>query len=260
MSIDVKSRKGSLFVESAIVLPFFLLAVISISLLIKVAGIEENTMRLFASESETYSKDMYLSQFDGSFLPDVGLEYRTLKKIDDEVEASLEDVQVKRNCCSYYGDEAVVDFSLLYEIDMPLAIPFKRSLKHEQRLIFRGFVGADKEYSSFGFDRMEETDDSSMVCIFPRAGERFHSKDCRLIDIYPVELVLSPVIKNKYDPCRLCKAGDLPWGCLVYCFDKSGKVYHRGDCAVVDRYVVEIHRKEAIKRGYTPCYYCGGGS
>jgi hypothetical protein len=39
---------------------------------------------------------------------------------------------------------------------------------------------------------------------------------------------------------------------------KSGKVFHKGSCTTVDRYVIAIEADEAIEKGYSPCYYCGG--
>lgn len=243
-----------MFVETAIVLPFFLLAIITISLLIKVMAVEENTMLHFVTEEQRYAKEMYLTE-----LHDGLHEYRMLKKMDEIQAAKLRNPRIGRQLGIFVKDSGLVNTSLSYELEIPLPLAFNRELAIEQHLLFRGFVGADNLGEPMGFDAMEREEKASSVYVFPRAGERYHRKDCRIIDVYPVEKVLSKDIRKKYKPCKLCKAEALPPGCLVYCFDKSGKVYHKGSCTTVDRYVIEMDRDEAIEKGYTACLFCGGG-
>lgn len=262
------NRKGSLFVEASIVFPMFLLAVISICTLIRVVGTEENTMRCFAEEGQKTAKELFLTQLDllpegyikeGEVHIDL-LEFRTFRRIEKEESLKVKDLQLNRYRQIFNGarDDASVFCSLSYGIEIPLPLMFQRELQFEQRLLFRGFVGADNEGEGLGFDTMETPEGLSTVYVFPRAGEKFHQIDCRIIENYPKLMVLSADLKRKYNPCKLCGAGDLPWGSRVYCFDRSGKVYHKGSCTIVDKYIIGIDRDEAIEKGYTPCFYCGG--
>lgn len=250
-----KGKKGSLFVETAVVLPFFLMAIITISLLVRVVAIEENTMLCFADESHKYAKEMYLTEFTHVFH-----EERLLNRLNAVESARLKNERVEyRHSILHEKDLGKTNAFLSYELEIPLPFSFKRELKLEQHLFFRGFIGADNPGEAMGFDAMETGESSSSVYVFPRAGERYHRIDCRVIDVYPVEKVLSKDLMKKYEPCKLCKAETLSPGCLVYCFDKCGKVYHKGSCVTVDRYVVEMDSEEAIEKGYTPCSFCGGG-
>ncbi len=250
-------KRGSIFVETAIVLPFFLLAIVSMSLLIRVTAVEENTMSSFASQGQKYAKEMYSTELNLA-LHDGLHENRILENLGEGQAAMLKNVCLDRHY-DIFADPHIVKAILSYQLEIPLPLAFNRELKIEQHLLFRNFVGVDNYDNPMGFDAMESEDRASSVYVFPRAGEKYHSKDCRLIDMYPLEKVLSRDIMRRYRPCKLCKAESLPPGCLVYCFDKSGKVYHKGTCPIVERYVIEMDRDEAIEKGYTPCYFCGGG-
>jgi hypothetical protein len=47
--------------------------------------------------------------------------------------------------------------------------------------------------------------------------------------------------------------------CTVY-VTKSGKRYHRTGCSSLRRSRIALIRREAVRRGYTPCKGCGGSS
>ena len=57
-------KKGSLLIETAIILPLFLLAILSICILIRIIGTEENMMHSFAEEGKKIAKESYLTQLD----------------------------------------------------------------------------------------------------------------------------------------------------------------------------------------------------
>ncbi|GAB1475436.1 hypothetical protein MASR2M70_02680 [Bacillota bacterium] len=254
--------------ESAITLPFFLLAILTVSLLIRLAATEENTMIIFADEGQKFAGEMYVSSLEiipenygaAEAFHEVLLESRTNRRIEREEKIRLKDVRVERDYIFdiYNDDPGKIRCSLLYNAEIPLPLVFNREPEFEQRLLFRGFIGALPKGKGIGFDEMEASGGLNSVFVFPRAGEKYHRDDCRIIDVYPVEKVLSRILKERYSPCRLCNAKELPYGCLVYCFDKSGKVYHKGSCTTVERYVVEMQMDEALEKGYTPCFYCGG--
>ena len=167
-----------------------------------------------------------------------------VKRLEKEETLSLEDLRLNRFEYLYQdeGKPGTIDCSITYGIDLPLPLEFGRRGEFEQRLFFRGFIGAMDNEEGMGFDAMEKPDSASIVYVFPRAGKRFHKPDCRMIEVYPKEMILSSGVRNRYFPCKLCDADSLPWGSRVYCFDKSGKVFHKGSCSTVDRYVIGIDR------------------
>lgn len=277
-------KRGSLFVETALILPLFLLAILSISMLIRITAIEESTMRSFAEEGQKISEEAYLTQLDllsgeldliskeSNLIPEeyevaitegllhgALLELRILKRLGEET-VSLKNPSLNRFEYLYSDGKQsdLIHCGIKYGVELPLPLEFQRQLQFEQRLLFRGFIGAFGDGEGTGFEVMETQDDAFTVYVFPRAGERFHRLSCRMIEVYPREMILSPSVRRKYTPCKTCDADSLPWGCRVYCFDASGKAFHKGSCSTVDRYVIGIDREEAIEKGYSPCAYCGG--
>jgi len=145
--------------------------------------------------------------------------------------------------------------------DTPIKLPrvFLSEVQGERTALCRAFVGMSQGGNAMPFDDMERGDSGGTVWVFPRAGERYHGEHCSYIKNNPREVLLDRNIRNKYSPCKLCKPADRRDGTLVYCFETSGKAYHIGECTIVDRYVIEISREDAVKQGYTPCSKCGGG-
>ncbi len=264
------NKRGSLFVEAAILFPMFLLAILSICVLIRIIGSEENMVRSLTEEGHKIAKEAYVTQLD--FIPEsysiellegivhgTLLEFRMLERLKNE-DKLVKNPRIDRFEYLYAEghQSGLIHCSIAYDILLPMPLSFHRQPEFEQRLLFRGFIGAENCGEGMGFDSMEEPDDASIVYIFPRAGERFHQLQCRIIEVYPRQMILSPSLRKKYTPCKLCNGDLMPWGSRVYCFDKSGRVYHKGNCTTVERYVVGIDREEAIENGYSPCAYCGG--
>ena len=46
-------------------------------------------------------------------------------------------------------------------------------------------------------------------------------------------------------------------GAVVYYF-RYGEAYHEAGCSTIEKYVVNMDRRDAEKRGYLPCSKCGG--
>ena len=65
-------------------------------------------------------------------------------------------------------------------------------------------------------------------------------------------------IRAKYRPCPLCGSGRASSGARIYYFPSAGEAYHLSGCSALQRNYVEIDKKDAIERGYTPCSKCGG--
>ncbi|OPZ82855.1 MAG: hypothetical protein BWY74_04564 [Firmicutes bacterium ADurb.Bin419] len=72
------------------------------------------------------------------------------------------------------------------------------------------------------------------------------------------QMIKNNNVTGSYSPCRLCHPENIRNGNLVYCFMTSGYAYHKGDCKMVDKYVISMEKYQAEERGYTPCLKCGG--
>jgi hypothetical protein len=203
------SKRGFLSVEAAIFLPVFLIAMLSLICLIRVIGVEENVMHIFSSEARKVSKEAYVSQLE--MIPDgvaaealEGLIHKSV--LQQRLRNQIETAEGKRisnlDLVRFWylhedrGLSGIISMNLSFQTEIPLPIGFHRSLDFEEQLVFRGFIGASGDYEPMEYYRMEQEEDSEIVYVFPRAGEKFHRRECRVIVVYPEEVFLSPAIKR----------------------------------------------------------------
>jgi hypothetical protein len=275
MCIDRSGRsnqRGFLLLEASILLPLVLLTLISLILVIRSIGVEEKIMGWFSEEAHKVSLGAYVhrpgeeDQDPSSMLPYELLQYsiwesatrNKVARTDLPIKsASLKEFQYLFH---EYGITDLIQGSLHYQIQFPLPAGFDRETRFVETLLFRGFVGASGDSGPLGFGPMEEDFENDIVFIFPRAGERYHAKDCRVIVVYPVQVLLTTALKKNFDPCNLCRPDARNIGSLVYIFPETGSVYHTGTCSHVDRYVVTILKTRAVEEGYTACFYCMAAS
>lgn len=247
MSMKRNTKRGSITVEAAIILPIFIIAALTIGYCINSAAASESVINLMCDEARKSACEMYLTQ------KPLGIRSGILNRYRDET-LFVDDLKID----SVTEHEDIVTVSSSYKIKNRMPIRLRKDMSYKQNIMYRGFTGADNRGELFTFDMMEEDDGSSIVWVFPVAGEVYHKESCPYIKVCPRQVVLSPEIREKYEPCQLCNPGDLSDGRLVYCFLSSGTVYHTGDCTTVDRYVVPMTRSQAEKEGYGPCVKCGG--
>ncbi|MDR1271547.1 MAG: pilus assembly protein [Clostridiales Family XIII bacterium] len=255
----VCSRRGSLAVEAAILLPIFMVAVISLGYLLKLAGIEEMAVHTLTDESRKLASEAAVLPSAISFKKDVRL------RLEDEGNGDVEDAEVSTfwfripgvtSGGRYKSDLIIAEASYT----VPLRIPriFIKEIEGSNLVVSRAFVGRFNDGGQISFDEMETDDDDVMVWVFPRSGERYHGENCRYIANKPKEFILDAGIKRQYKACGICHPGGEPYGSLVYCFTDSGKAYHIGSCDTVEKYVISMSEQEAKDRGYTACSVCGG--
>lgn len=258
----IHGKRGSLAVETAIFLPIFILGVLMLIYLIKVLWIEERVFFTFQQEASKISDYAYV----GDKLESNGsLETMAFKGIvkgklynDHEDDILGAEFTEYKYMFTNKGLSGLVLASLKYEVNIKLPIDIYPKVPIEDSLLFRGFIGADLYYEPVSFEEMKKKKEVIPVWIFPRAGERYHKEGCGYIKNQPRQLVLNSGIIKKYDPCKLCRPGELKTGNIVYCFTKTGEAYHKGSCYSVEKYVKELNKEEAVEMGYSACMKCGG--
>lgn len=249
-----KKNEGSIIIEAAIILPLFILAMLSLATLIRMVDVEESLMNAYAKEAACIAKHAYAD---------------TASPIDRDIARRIKNAGCgpAKNICLenfnfFYQDRGIdglISGDLCCDILIPLPLNFIRTSEFQERLLYRAFIGAECYGPSLGFECMEEKQESDIVYVFPKAGKRFHDRDCSYIAVCPTEATLSKRIKREFSPCKICRPEILPFGSKVYCFYRTGKAYHRGSCPLVDRYVIPMEKSDAIAKGYSPCQKCKGG-
>lgn len=245
-------KKGSYIVEAVIVLPVFIAAVIALMSVVPVTASCENMVFAAADEMRLESAKSVFRK-NPAALP-LSAVYR------------MKDENPKAKSCHtvsyryFYEEHSISDlfsfrFRAVFSQNSPAGI--FDSVIFDGTVTARAFTGKlHKEPPAGG---SEEEDDDRTVCIFPEWGTRYHSRTCTYVKAACMLVYLSQDTKRAYKPCSLCNASSARIGSPVFCFKESGKAYHMADCRTVDRYYVEISRKKAREKGYTPCSKCGGG-
>ena len=255
-----RSERGSLAVETAIFLPFFLIAVLTVGWIIRMEGISENVYHSLADETGALAAEAKLPALSPFFAGDLK------DRISSENRGEISDIKIAPIAYRvpwadpYTGRVHTNLIGLSVNYRMPILIPHSivKGVAGSSSFLCRAFVGKDNTGEVFSFDRMEQDDSSALVWVFPRAGERYHGENCSVIKNNPREMILCSSIRYRYQPCALCKPGSQLDGALVYVFPKTGGVYHLGSCYIVDRYVIQMSEDDARREGYTPCLVCGG--
>lgn len=260
-TIDIKNgKKGFITVEAAIFLPIFLIGMLTLLYLIKVLWIEEAAFFLLEKEAKNLSKTAYYVSEEVHKAQGKAFEITTKGKLFHEAPFDVKNVSFQGSKYFYEdGLDGMIFVDICYEVPIRLPIQIQDTLKIEETVLFRGFIGTNQQLPVMGFQEMETEKACNSVWVFPRSGEKFHVESCAYISNKPRQMYMSQSIKRKYDSCKLCKSDDLVEGNILYCFVKTGQVYHKGICKSVDKYVIDMDREEAVTRGYTPCLKCGGG-
>jgi hypothetical protein len=253
-AISANTKRGSFTLEAAIFLPIFIISVLTVGYIIKIIAVQENAFHALADETRKVAAESMFTPYPLFFKGDAE------KRVSGENGGELENPRVSRFDYRYGAGEYTEQIRATLDYDIGIRLPAApvRAIQVSDTVLCRAFVGADNSDAPMPAEELEEEKDSRTVWIFPRSGTKYHGETCGYIAVYPKELILSAGVRRQYAPCKLCDPGSMPAGSLVYCFQSSGKAFHRGDCTSVDRYVIPIELQEAEAGGYTPCLKCGG--
>ncbi|MGP1570116.1 MAG: hypothetical protein ACTTH0_04265 [Eubacteriales bacterium] len=253
---NLRKKVGSLTLETAILLPFVIIAVLSLSFMLKINSANEAVVNMACDEARRLAIHSYapIGKIEA-----LGFSDRLEKRIVNE-NSEIFDVSVKRFLYRYkrHAISNLISFDVEYSMQPKLGMPMAGTIFLKEHILTRAFVGQDDYVNPKSFELMQEEEESQKVWVFPRAGEKYHCKNCRYIQNYATRTVLNRQTNLRFKPCKLCNAKALKKGATIYCFYKSGDVYHCGSCKAVDKYVIEMEKVEAEKRGFSACSVCGG--
>lgn len=252
MKKPIKNR-GFITLEASIFLPVFIIGILTIAYLMKFIYAQENLLYSICDEAKLVSKNTYISRI----APLISV------RIEDRLEKENVDVAWVQTTKFYYlyrwnGLDGLIRYEAEYWMDIKFPIKLYNGFIGSETVVFRGLIGNRRNGEGTPYEEMEKEQPSSRVWIFPSAGEKFHKRDCSYIIVLPTETILTDAVKKRYHACPICGTKKVDQGSLVYCFYKTGEAYHTGKCPTVDKYVLEIEKDTAVKKGYAPCSKCGG--
>ena len=242
-----RRKQGSMIVEASIVLPIFIIMLVTFCWLIRACVLEIIVYNTVENELHEISATGFVPTQSGmrSALEEAGVdgsEYRLTSWFPGFSIAGV-------NGFSRMG------FEYSTKIDIPL--PMVDSIKLNNAITYRTWKGYENPGEPLGFDALQEETEGHPVFVFPTAGEKYHDAGCRYTNANAQQVSLSDSIRAEYSACPLCTYGNEENGQTVYTFE-YGTCYHRSGCSAVTRCVIEMDREDASAKGYTACSVCGG--
>ena len=246
------NKRGSYLVEAAISLPIFIIAVIVMSSVILMYACIEDCAFIAANELRRGAAEAVVADTS------IALPHR----IRNELEENHSQVHSARLIEAGLRSERwgidellLVDFRLTLKTNNPLGI--KAEADYDLALVTRAYVGHERDEPNMTAEEFAD-EDSEAVYIFPKRGEKYHSKGCTFLRAASTSAALSGTIRKKYKACPLCHSSRAADGSLVYYFPSDGEDFHLPGCPALQRNYIEIDKGTALRRGYTSCSKCGG--
>ena len=244
------TKRGSYILEAAIALPVFLIGILLLSSIIGIVARCENANYIMCDELERVQAE---SIFTG-VLPVEGPLIES--RIKGEADCKTCSVKVLGGIKTTDVDKIIVlKGKVSFETNNILDAVDK--VNFSNTIYCRAFVGRTRSNRPLSESTFLEEDTYVAVYIFPNAGRRYHKKGCTYVNSYPSRVTLTDEMISKYEPCHLCGTKNVKVGDMVYCF-QYGSSFHTRNCPTINKYVIEIDKKDAIEKGYTPCSKCGG--
>lgn len=262
------SKAGSLTLEAAVVIPLFLLAMMSVLSFVQVLLIQmrilipmENVAREMAQYVYLQEKSIgeeVIDSLPGHFVSG-GISIAAARKriVDAVGEQWLEDcgiVDGKAGLSFLFSripdEENMVDVVVHYRVQLKVCFVDIPSIPITQRCCVRGWVG-----------KVPEKEDASTQMVYiTDSGTVYHkSLGCRHLQLSIQQVYLEDVasLRNqsggKYYPCESCKKSE---GLVVYITDTGNRYHSTLSCKGIKRGIQKVTIKEAGTR--TACKRCGG--
>ena len=266
-------KKGSVTVETAILLPIMIIGILTLAYLMKIIYFQELTFHGFVNEARKTATEAYIYELEimpegaaGALLR-IGpqnrfaFESRIRKALLINGEENLKQFRIEEFKYLYhdYGMNDLIRIRLSYYINLRMPIGFIKTAFINQAVLMRAWTGTADSLNPLDFSIMEQEESYKAVYVFPRAGEKYHDRTCSFIASDPMLTLLDAEIRHRFKPCLLCAAADLKDGSPVFCYTSYGMAYHSSECAIVKKYVIEIDVAEAERQGYQRCSKCKGG-
>lgn len=237
-------REGSLTVETALVLPWFLFAMVTVMFLFRVLQLQY----------------MVGDALDKAVAQIALLQEEDLEKVENEVkllfykELKGQDCQTSIIAQGMAGfswensqvDETYIDMEVSYKVKMPGWILKNEVLQVTECSRCRRWTGL----SGSG----EDSGAGEWVYVTPEGSVYHKSRDCTHLKLSIQSMSMQSAV-SKYRACERCVAGEQILA-LVYVTDE-GECYHfKLNCSGLKRTVFMVPLTEA--EGRSPCSRCGG--
>ena len=257
---------GALTVEAALILPFFLMVMISV---MQYAVVMETAVKFGSSLAETGKKlavSAYVSKYGGDTdgVPELAAGALSAAYAHSKVLSQAGDTQAVKNTnmllSSFLKKDEAVDLVLTYQIRSPMTVVKLPGNFFIQRARVRAWTGRTPPTQG---GKEEDGEDTDGACVYvTETGSVYHEDpDCThlKLSIREVDAGALGMLRNNgggiYHACERC--GGLSENGRVY-ITKEGDRYHNSlSCSGLKRTVHQVPKEEL--GSMRPCSKCSGG-
>lgn len=203
-------KTGSYITEAAMSLPVLILCIIALALIIRIIAVCENIS--FVTAREIKDIDLAAYRAESSYgIGKIAIEESVLE--ENPKLTSFEVTQLSYRYAANGIDDLIgVQTQANFKVENPIGILGKISFT--QGILSRGFTGKILDAQPLSASEFMSADESCPIVVFPKYGERYHTKDCRYVrkydddEAYKLEMEKEDAKAKGYTPCSVCKGGE----------------------------------------------------
>lgn len=251
------SFDGNLTLEAALILPIFLLAIVSIMYFLVIMHIQINIQIKLEEIARNMSKTAYVTEDLSVF----NYVYVKAKLADSEFQEYINKSYIVDGVdglnlweSSFFGSEGIIDLVVTYEMVIPFISEKIVTFPCAERVRFHTWIG--KEISS-------ETTNNSQTVYITETGTVYHTnRECSHLRLSISQTISSAVVGlrnengGRYEKCSLCVEGSTAAYDTVYITEDGDKWHSSLSCSGLKRNVIEIDISEVGNKRL--CSRCGG--
>lgn len=249
---DIRNKRGSYLVEATLMLPIFMIAIMVMSSIISAYSCIEDANYISANHLRKSAAVASKMNVYTAVPRQIGSE---LNSNHSQVDGFIVSSAVYRK--NKLGIDEVIAIDANMKLNTKNPIGFNAEANYRLKTITRAYVGRVRENTHMTVEDFAGEGDKP-VYIFPKRGEKYHNKGCTYMNSKVTSTTLTHGLRKKFNPCPVCKSKKAKIGTSVYYYPVEGECYHLNGCRVMERNYIEITKKIAERRGYTPCSKCGG--
>lgn len=261
--LNASSAKASLTVEAALVLPFFVLTLLSLSYLINIMALYTTLQIQLEETARKISSSSYIYLDLETSLPDSNI-------ISSEIIHSLFMSQdIKKSCRTSHiegGENGILfyhskidkadtaDIVITYYISIPFISKLNLHIPVAQRCHFKLFTGNHNTY--------DNTNNDSIVYMTAHGTVYHTNKYCSYLIKYAKILDKNSLFEyeaishQKFSLCSACEKNFSAQNTSVIYISKTGSVYHYSrNCYYLTSHIYECYFKD-IEKHYPLCLRC----
>lgn len=204
------NKAGSYITEATMSLPVLILCVVALAFIIRIIAVCENISFMTASEIKDIDIAAYQAEHTYG-LGKIAVEESVLA--ENPKLTSFDVTKFKyRYTANEIDDLIAVQTQADFKVKNPIGI--LGEISFTQGILTRAFTGKKLSAEPLSASEFMRADESSTVIVFPKYGERYHTKNCRYVlnydgdEAYRLEMEKEDAKAKGYTACTVCRGGE----------------------------------------------------